>query len=295
MNKNILFSVIGGDLRQIKLASILADSGYNVKSYGFDNLAEADNRIIRSHNLEDALSGADCIVLGLPFSNDGVNINAPFATAPILLNDIYKLISQSQCPLVVGGKLTDNIYKAAGHHGFKCVDYFEREELAVLNAIPTAEGAIQLAMEELPVTIHGSKTLVIGYGRIGKTLSHSLKVLGSDVTVSARKHSDFAWIKTYGLKAAQTASLNNVLTEKFDVIFNTVPKTILNEDILKLIHRDTLIIDLASKPGGVDLNYAGQLGLKVIWALSLPGKVAPVTSGEIIKSAIINILMEEVP
>lgn len=293
MNKDIFFSVIGGDLRQIKLAGMLADSGYNVKCYGFENAFESDKRIIKSHDLATAVSGANCIILGLPFSNDGVYINAPFAKEPILIEDLYNRISQSQ--LVVGGRLNDEAYKAAGHRGFKFIDYFEREELAVLNAIPTAEGALQIAMEELPITIHGSKSLVIGYGRIGRTLSHLLKAMGSDVTVSARKHSDFAWIKTFGYNSVKTSELSEVLNNKFDVIFNTVPVMILDSELLKLICKDCLIIDLASKPGGVDLNAAGGYGLKVIWALSLPGKVAPVTSGDIIKSAILNIITEEVP
>ena len=49
---------------------------------------------------------------------------------------------------------------------------------------------------------------------------------------------------------------------------------------------------MASKPGGVDLEAAAQLGVKVVWALSLPGKVAPVTAGRSIKTTIYNILHE---
>jgi len=45
-------------------------------------------------------------------------------------------------------------------------------------------------------------------------------------------------------------------------------------------------------PTGVDFEVAQSLGINVIWALSLPGKVAPVTSGKIIKDTIINILTE---
>ena len=65
-----------------------------------------------------------------------------------------------------------------------------------------------------------------------------------------------------------------------------------DEYMLNKLRKDTLMIDLASKPGGVDFNIAGKLGLKVIWALSLPGKVAPVSSGEIIAGTVLNILKE---
>ena len=76
-----------------------------------------------------------------------------------------------------------------------------------------------------------------------------------------------------------------------DVVFNTVPDKIIGGNEL-LTAKNTLIIDLASKPGGVDMEKAKDLGVKVIWALGLPGKVAPVTSGNIIKETILNIFSE---
>ena len=44
--------------------------------------------------------------------------------------------------------------------------------------------------------------------------------------------------------------------------------------------------------GGVDFEAAKEAGVKVIWALSLPGKTAPITAGKIIKDTILNILNE---
>ena len=77
-----------------------------------------------------------------------------------------------------------------------------------------------------------------------------------------------------------------------DIIFNTIPSLILNDEILTKVKKDALIIDLASKPGGIDFDAAKSYGLKVIWALSLPGKIAPVSSGAIIKDTIMNIIKE---
>lgn len=68
---------------------------------------------------------------------------------------------------------------------------------------------------------------------------------------------------------------------------------ILNEPMLKHIDKHTLIIDLASRPGGVDFEAAKRLGLNVNWALSLPGKVAPITAGKIIYKTVCNILKQE--
>ncbi|MGE5328655.1 MAG: NAD(P)-dependent oxidoreductase, partial [Deltaproteobacteria bacterium] len=165
------------------------------------------------------------------------------------------------------------------------------EEMSVLNAIPTAEGAIQLALEEMPITLHDSKALVLGYGRIGKVLSKMLHGIGAKVYVAARKYSDLAWIEANGYTPIRMSDFSVWLNE-FDVIFNTVPHVILDAKELQNIKMNALIVDLASKPGGINFEKAKEIGLKAIWALSLPGKVAPVTAAKYIKDTIYNIISE---
>ena len=118
-----------------------------------------------------------------------------------------------------------------------------------------------------------------------------LKALNCDTTASARRYSDLAWIEASGTKAIHTDKIASKI-ETFDVIFNTVPGLVLDENTLSKIKDDSLIIDLASVPGGVDLEAAKTLNKKVIWALSLPGKTAPISAGRIIKDTLVNILTE---
>ena len=283
------FAVLGGDLRQVRIANELVKEGYGVKVFGFNKNIDFHNEITVANDLLDAVKDMDIIVLPLPCSIDNESLNTPLFDEKIYLNDIFKILTKNQ--ILVGGRISKKIHNLADVYNIYVVDYFEREELTVYNAIPTAEGAIQIAMEELPITLHGSKCLVLGFGRIGKVLSKMLFALGADVTVEARKYEDLAWIKTYGYKAVHLSELKNVIGQ-FDVIFNTVPSVILNSDILSQIQKDCLVIDLASKPGGVDFEMARDLGIKTIWALSLPGKVAPNTAGDIIKETILNIIDE---
>lgn len=159
------------------------------------------------------------------------------------------------------------------------------------NAVPTAEGAIEIAIAETPFTIHGSKSLVLGYGKIGKILSKDLYALGAQTYVEARKYADLAMIEGHGYEPLPLDNLKDHIHE-FDIIFNTIPSLILDDEILAKVKKDALIIDLASKPGGIDFDAAKAYGLKVIWALSLPGKIAPVSSGAIIKDTIMNIIKE---
>lgn len=289
MHNNRTYAVIGGDLRQVHLAGLLADDGCSVLTVGFDREVDVSPDVLRVKSAAEAVAKSDCVILPLPYTADGVTVNAPFARTPIPLEEIWGAAHQNQ--LVTGGKFTPEVFAAAKKDGFHAVDYYEREELAVSNTIPTAEGAIQIAMEETPFTIHGSKCLVTGYGRVSKTLSRSLLALGADVTVSARKCADLAWIRAQGFTPLHISALEKAIGS-FDIVFNTVPAVILTENLLTRLKKGCLLLDLASKPGGVDFETAGRLGVKTIWALSLPGKVAPHTSGAIIRDTILNIISE---
>ena len=155
-------------------------------------------------------------------------------------------------------------------------------------AVPTAEGGIEIALAELPITLHGSDCLVLGYGRIGKVLCKMLSGIGAHVTAMARSHDALAWIDAYGFRGMHIDTLPQRAGE-FDLIFNTIPHKLITAEVLGAVKKDALIIDLASRPGGVDMAAAQELGVKAIWALSLPGKVAPITAGNIIMQAVLNI------
>ncbi|HHV98683.1 MAG TPA: dipicolinate synthase subunit DpsA [Clostridiaceae bacterium] len=285
---NRKYTVIGGDLRNVKLAELLAEDGNNVNIYGF-NSAGFELKIKESKDLALAIDESDVVIGPLPCSNDNETLNAPFHSEKIHINEIFKTMNKNQ--LFIAGRISEKIEHLAEIYNVYSVDILKREEMAVLNAIPTAEGAIQIAMEEMPITLHGSNALILGYGRIGKILAKSLSALGTNVFVEARKHSDLAWIKSYGYKPVHLNNIENYL-EQMDVIFNTVPSIILDANKLKKIRKDCLVIDLASKPGGIDFDSAKSLGVRVIWALSLPGKVAPVTAANYIKETIYNIVDE---
>ena len=123
-------------------------------------------------------------------------------------------------------------------------------------------------------------------------MAHRLAALGAKVSVAARKYDQLAWAQAMGFGGEHLAQLNGWLCG-YDLIVNTVPARVLGEERLTELKNGCLVIDLASKPGGVDMEAARQLGVKVIWALSLPGKAAPVTAGKAILNTIYNILREQ--
>ena len=283
-------SIIGGDLRIVKLIEILSHDGYSVFTYGLEKAEnlKKDEKIVGDLSLEEVIASSRIIIAPIPFSSNGIQINTPFSDEKIAIEE---LINQIKNKIFIAGSIKPEIKEKLEQNGNMVIDLMQREELAVLNTVSTAEGAIQIAIEQTARTIHGSKVLVMGFGRVGKILAHMLEGIGANVYCEARKNIDIAWIKAYGYQAIYLNELEKHL-DKFDVIINTIPSMILDEKRLDRLKEDCLIIDLASNPGGVDMKQAKQKGIKVIWALSLPGKVAPITSAEFIKETLYNIFQE---
>ncbi|MCX7921563.1 MAG: dipicolinate synthase subunit DpsA [Clostridia bacterium] len=282
------FTVVGGDLRSIKLSELIAADGNEVNIYGFKK-AGFEVKIPESDSLLTAIKDSDIVIGPLPCSSDNETLNAPFHTDKIYINELFKTMTKNQ--VFIAGRISEKIAQMAQVYKIYSLDLLEREEMAILNAIPTAEGAIQIAMEEMPITLHNCNAMILGFGRIGKILAKMLSGIGANVYVEARKYADIAWIRSYSYKPIFINELKSNL-KNMDVIFNTIPHVILDTEMLGKVSKDCVIIDLASKPGGVDFDKARELGVKTIWALSLPGKVAPVTAAEFIKDTIYNILDE---
>lgn len=276
--------VVGGDPRQAALAALLADDGHSVHTYALER-----GEGMKCEPSMDGADRADCVVLPLPAAGADGALNAPLAAERHGLEEVLDKLRPGQ--LVCAGMAGEDLSEMAEARKLLLRDYFAREELAVLNAIPTAEGAIQIAMEELPITLHDARVLVAGFGRLGRALAPRLRALGARVWVSARRYEQRAAAESMGLGSEGVDRLPDWLCS-YDLVFNTVPAPVLGVEELAALKEGALVIDLASRPGGVDMEAAAALGVRVIWALSLPGKVAPVTSGRYIKDTVYHIMEE---
>jgi len=288
MNTEKIYLVAGGDARFLKLSVLLSDKG-KVYLLGFDNKSDIPKGVIYLNTISELKEQPDCVILPMPVTKDGVTLYTPMCGDKIKLYHIFDLCHRDT--LVFGGKMSDELKEELKTRKLKSVDYIKREEFAVMNAVPTAEGALSIVLNELPFSVMGKKVLITGFGRISKVLLKYFTALGSQVTVTARKYRDLAWAEIYG---ADTLPLEKLITkaDSYDVVINTVPSIILREDILSTLKKECLIVDLASTPGGVDFTVAEELGLKVIWALSLPGKTAPVTAAEVLFKTLLNCVRE---
>ncbi len=284
MIKNI--AIVGGDLRIVKLAQMLAKEGYNVKTYALDRATEIEN--INCSTLADCIQNSDIVIGPLPLSSNGEFVNTPFSSKKL---QVEELMNQIGGKTFIAGSIKPEVYEMAQEKDITVLDILKREELAVLNAISTAEGAIQIAINETPKNLHGNNVLVLGFGRVGKVLAKMLDGIGAKVACEARKTTDLAWIKAYSYEPINLIELKENLN-RFDIIINTIPYVVLDREMLEQVKKDALIIDLASNPGGVDKNAVKELGIKFNWALSLPGKVSPITSAEFMKETLLNMFKE---
>ena len=278
------FGVIGGDERMKYMAQSIAADGYPVCVCGLEKLGTC--RGAAECDLPQLAAKSSVILLPLPATKDGLFLNAPYAENEIRLDDDFARFFMHKT--VCGGMLQRLTASSSLWREIEPEDYYRREELAVGNAIPTAEGAVGIAIREYPGTINGAKCLITGFGRIGKNLAIILRGMGAEVFCAARKKADLMQMRAFGVQPLTYREISR----RFDLIFNTVPAKVLTSPVLMQQTRDTLIIELASAPGGTDLKRAEELHLHVIDAPSLPGRVAPKTAAEYIKEAVYNILEE---
>ena len=157
--------------------------------------------------------------------------------------------------------------------GGRIIDYSQNEEFLDKNAYITAEAAISLIMNKLKKTLSVCSIGIIGYGRIGKYLCRLLKALGASVTVFARREAS----RIEAIDKGYTAyPISSITKRYYDVIFNTAPSPIISKAESNKISRQTIVIDLASLPGGFeDADFPER-------ALGLPGKMKPESAGKAI-------------
>ena len=273
-----VFAIVGGDLRSVFLAKMLIEDNYCVKVYGLHS------DIPECESIEEAISHADFVIGAIPFFEDSF-----YKSTNTTIESLFSILNSNQ--IFISGKLDDNIQILAKEHNIRIIDLVNLEEFAVQNAVPTAEGAIQIAMQELPITIHGAKVLVSGFGRIGKTLTKMLHGIGAEVYTISRTRSQVALAQNFGYNAICFKDISPLVAE-MDIIFNTVPHMIFDKSLIDKMNKQCLIVDLSSKPFGVDFNYCEEVKIKAIIAPGLPGIVAPKTAALYIKKNMINELLD---
>lgn len=278
-------AVVGGDRRMEEAVLCLLEEGVDVRTAALPS----DGRTMRSvacATAADAVHGARVLLLPVQGVDDAGRVYTQPGTAGCNLNEAA-LRQMETGGTVFTGIANQTLRCWCQQAGVHLVEYREADEFAIWNSIPSAEGAIQMAMEDSPFTLFGSRSLVIGFGRTGKAVALLLKGLNSDVTIAVRSELDFARVWAAGYRYSAMPELGRAV-RTVDFIFNTAPSLVLTRSVLENVPPRAVVIDLASAPGGTDFAAAGELGVKARLAPGLPGIVAPATAGRIIALLILR-------
>ncbi|HFQ6527029.1 TPA: dipicolinate synthase subunit DpsA [Clostridioides difficile] len=288
MSNQYDITVIGGDLRQVYMVKKLINKGYSVVTYGISN--EIINGIVgKSTSLAEALSKSSIILCPTPFTKNQVNIENTDNCLDATIDNL--LINLSPNQILFGGNIPTKVCKFCEQHSIQIYDFMKMNDVAILNAVATAEGAISEAIKRSIINIHQSNCLVLGYGRCAQILAKKLYALDANVCVGARNNDARSTASAFGYSSISLNQLDEKLLQ-FDYIFNTIPDCILTKERLEKVSQEVTIIDIASSPGGVDYSATKEVGINATLCLGLPGKYSPKTSGEILVNAIENIINE---
>jgi len=281
-------AALGGDAREVILVEHLADLGAVVKTYG---LPVSGKNMVPCQRPIECLANVQALILPVPGVNHNMQLHSAFLEDPLVLNRAFFELLPKRTPVLVG-MARKPLRDLLAELELELIELMKLDDVAILNSIPSAEGAVQMAMEKLQITIHGSNSVVLGFGRTGQTLAKLLSAMHSNTIVVARNPSQLARATAMGLKAVSFKESVNYLYDT-DVVFNTVPAQVIDESFLRKLPTKTLVIDLASAPGGTDFNKADELGIEAILAPGLPGKVAPKTAGMILAQVVPRVLMQK--
>ncbi len=280
--------LLGGDRRTVWLARLLLKKGWTVYS-GFLKDRDLPEEIKKWEPEEEMPEKLEAVMLPVPALGAGTRLRTSLWPEPVELAPLLDRLPPGT--LVAGGKLKPLVEPMLAARNLVGEDLLDREELTVMNAAYTAQGAVEIALRETETSLLGARCTVTGYGRIARILARYLAALGARVTVAARRAEQLAWAQVEGYYTVEISRLAEKASQT-DILFNTAPGLVAGYPVLSGLPRDVLVVELASPPGGIDLDTARELGLRVIPAGGLPGKCAPRAAGESIAHALENILKE---
>ncbi len=264
---NIL--IIGGDARQIYCTGRLA--------------LEPGVGVLRAALGTESFSGEipQCDVLLLPYKpvqGETIVGSMDVKGGEVYLSDALNCVKDGGA--VFAGKIDDEIANSLKARKIAVHNWFSDEVLTLENARLTAEGASQIITKNAPGGVSGSHILILGQGRVAKACYELFGKMGADVTVAARS------------RERPTDFIDPEKIANVDVIVNTIPARVFGEKELRHVKKGAFILELASRPYGIDFNKARELGIPAILASGVPGKYTPEEAGRALAEAVLRNLKE---
>lgn len=291
MLKGMKIAVIGGDARQLEIVRKLTEQQAILSLIGFEQLDHAFTGATKEKIDNVDFSKIDAIILPVRGTDLNGQVDTIFSNEKVFLTKKIVEKTPEHCT-IYSGITNDYLNLLIKETSRSLVQLFNRDDVAILNSIPTVEGTIMMAIQHTDTTIHGSNVIVLGLGRVGMSVARTFHALGAKVKVAAKQSEHIARIIEMGLTPVHLDDLQ-IAVDDIDICINTIPHLVVTSDVIEKMPLHTLVIDLASKPGGTDFQYAEKRGVKALLAPSLPGIVAPKTAGNILADVLAQLLDEQ--
>ncbi len=275
------FLIIGNDKRFSHLANYLALKKFRVLVLNM-NCEVFDKAVKKTNSLKFAVKNSKNIILSIPFSRDFVYLNTNNKKIPI--EEFLSYLTSEN--VLFGGCFTEKFLKDCEKKNVFVYDYYKDKKFVVYNSIATAEAAIAKAILKNDVNMHFSKCLVLGFGNCGKIIANKLKNLCSKVFVCTNNEEEKAWARAFSFSVFETSSLV-FKVEKFNYIFNTIPKQIFNEDVLNALDEKAFILDITNI--GIDLKKVKNKEINFEQISGIPGRFKSNSSGELLTDITLKI------
>ncbi|HLR61858.1 MAG TPA: dipicolinic acid synthetase subunit A [Lentibacillus sp.] len=284
-------AVIGGDARYLELIRQLqALPDTTISLVGFDKLEQGFTGLNQTDFADLDQGRMDAVILPITGTDRQGYVETVFSDQTVQLTDEW-FEGLGDNTVIFTGISNDYLDAVSKASNVGLIPLLNRDDVAIYNSIPTAEGMIMMAIEHTDYTIHSSRIIVVGFGRVGNTVANKFAALGAKVSVCAKSIMDLARITELGHTAIPFDELHN-FTNECDLLINTVPAKVVTKDAIQYLPPHGIIFDLASNPGGTDFDYARKRGIKAILSKSLPGIVAPKTAGKILADVIKQFLLK---
>ncbi|GAA0365827.1 dipicolinic acid synthetase subunit A [Bacillus horti] len=282
---------IGGDARQIEVIKKCSELDATISLIGFSQLQSEFPGAKKESLTLEVFKDIDALILPIVGTNEEGEVESIFSDQPIKIKEEHIRALPQKC-VVYTGIAKPYLTNLTEQNDITLVQLLDRDDVAIYNSIPTVEGAIMMAIQHTNITLHHSNAIVLGLGRVGMSLARTLHVLGARVKVGARNPADLARIYEMGLTPFHMNELKEQVGD-CDYLFNTVPHLLVTSQVIASMPGHIFILDLASKPGGVDFRFAERRGIKAMLVPSIPGIVAPKTAGMILANVVTQLILEQ--
>jgi len=274
--KDTTVAVVAGDAREQEIARCAVRAGAKVRAYGLPWPDAGIDGVYHAKDATDALNGADFALFPIPGITAEGALFAP--KNPDKIIPTRDMLAGMRRPgHIILGWADANLKRLCEELGITLHEYEWDTDLMLLRGPAIVEGVLRVIIENTAITIHKSNICLVGQGTIGSLLTNALIGLGANVHVAARNPVQRAAAYAAGAESLLLEELPSILP-KMDIVIGSVPKRLIERELLTLLPRHALLVDVAAPPGTIDREAAGELGLKAVWARGM-GSRAPITVG----------------